>query len=78
MNTFKTTAIVEDGNHLKLETNLENLKKGSQVDLIILIKQQKKNWEQVLKRIGVCTEEELSGFIESRKEINKLLKPELP
>ncbi len=42
MNTLKTTAIVEDGNHLKLETNFENLKRGSQVDLIILIKQKKK------------------------------------
>jgi hypothetical protein len=71
MNTFKTTAIVEDSNHLKLETNLENLKRGSQVDLIISIKQKKKNWEQVLKRIGVYTEEELSGFVESREEINK-------
>ncbi|MCI0495983.1 hypothetical protein L0Z72_13345 [candidate division KSB1 bacterium] len=71
MNTLKTTAIVEDGNHLKLETNFENLKRGSQVDLIILIKQKKKKWEQVLKRIGVYTDDELSGIIEARKEINK-------
>jgi hypothetical protein len=42
MNTFRTTAIVEDGNHLKLETSFENLKRRSQVDLIILIKQKKK------------------------------------
>jgi len=71
MNTLKTTAIVEDGNHLKLETNFENLKSGSQVDLIILIKQKKKKWEQVLKKIGVYTDDELSDIIEARKEINK-------
>ncbi|MCU0644217.1 MAG: hypothetical protein MUC94_08130 [bacterium] len=71
MNTLKTTAIVEDGNHLKLETNFENLKRGSQVDLIILIKQKKKKWEQVLKRIGIYSDDELSGIIEAREEINK-------
>lgn len=71
MNTLKTTAVVEDDHHLRLENKFESLKRGSQVDLIILIKQKKKNWEHVLKKIGVYTENELSDFLEARKEINK-------
>ncbi len=70
MSALKTTAVVEDANHLRLESNFDNLKRGTQVDLIILIKQKKRNWEQVLNRIGVYTDEELSGFMEARKEIN--------
>jgi len=70
MNTYKTTAIVEDANHLRLEEIVDNLKTGTKVDLIILIHQRKKNWKQVLEKIGTYTDEELSGFIEARKEIN--------
>jgi len=72
MSALKTTAVVEDANHLRLVTNLDNLKRGTQVDLIILIKQKRKNWKQVLNRIGVYTDEELSGFMEARREISKL------
>ena len=73
MNAIKTTAIVEDANHLKLETDFNNLKSGTRVDLVIIITPQrkKKSWHQVLKRIGTYSEEDLAGFIEARKEINK-------
>lgn len=74
METIKTTAIVEDGDHLKLLNKFDELEKGSQVDLLIILKRQslnKNNWRQVLLNVGTYTTEELSGFTEARKEFNK-------
>lgn len=73
MNAIKTTAIVEDATHLRLENQVDFLNEGTQVEIFVLIKEKKppQNWQHVLNGIGVYGDEELSGFHESRKEINK-------
>jgi hypothetical protein len=74
METIKTTAVVEDDEHLKLPHKLDKLKKGSQVDLLIVLRKEKlakNNWKQILLNIGTYSEEQLSDFAVSRKEFNK-------
>jgi hypothetical protein len=65
MQTIKTTAAVEDDEHLKLPHKFGKLKKGSQVDIVIFLRKDqsaKNNWKQTLLNIGTYSEEQLSGF----------------
>lgn len=73
MNTIKTSAIVEDSEHLRLTRKLKKFAQGTQVDLIIMPskKRQKNYWQKVLAEIGTYSEEELSEFSDARKEFNK-------
>jgi hypothetical protein len=73
MNALKTTAIVEDNQHLRLKRKFKELEKGTQVDLVIISQttDQEKNWKKVLSQIGTYSEEQLNGFADARKEINK-------
>ena len=73
MNTLKTTAIVEDSQHLRLIKKIKHFKQGTHVDLVIISQKpdHPKNWEKVLNAIGTYSDEELNGFAEARKEFNK-------
>lgn len=73
MMTIKTSATVEDVQHLKLEKNIDSLTAGAKVDLIIIFNSNddKKNWRQVLKSIGTYAEDDLADFERVREEINK-------
>lgn len=73
MNALKTTAIVEDNQHLRLIKKIRELEQGTEVDLVIISQKtnQEKNWKNVLSQIGTYSEEELNGFAEARKEFNK-------
>jgi len=73
MNALKTTAIVEDNQHLRLTKKIIELEQGTQVDLVIISQtsNKEKNWKTILSQIGTYSEEELSGFAEARKDFNK-------
>lgn len=65
METIKTTAIVEDDDHLKLQDKLLSLEKGSQIDLLIILKKKsttRNGWKQVLLNVGTYSEEQLSEY----------------
>ena len=78
MNALKTTAIVEDDTHLRLDQKINILKQGTQVEIVIFTNKTNKRpkWKQILSEIGTYTDEELSGFSESRKEFNKWIPKE--
>jgi hypothetical protein len=69
MISFKTTAHVEDTQHLKLGHPVPNLEHGMQVELLIFIKSthKPKNWQTLLKSLGTYDEATLTVFSESRK-----------
>lgn len=78
MNAVKTTALVEDSQHLKLLREIKDLKKGTHVDLVIITKKSynRNQWKQVLSEIGTYSEKDLNGFEEVRKGFDKWNPPE--
>jgi hypothetical protein len=72
MTAFKTKAIVEDSEHLKLPQKFDFLKLGSEIEILIMASPQPSiKWRQVLEEIGTYSEDDLKGFQDARKEMNK-------
>ena len=73
MHAIKAKAVVEDANHLRLLASFNDVKQGSEVEIFIMVKnsQKKVDWKNVLESIGTYSDNDLSGFSESRKEFNK-------
>jgi hypothetical protein len=78
MISFKTTAHVEDTQHLKLRHPVPTLEQGMQVELLIFIKSahKPKNWQSLLKSLGTYDETTLAAFSESRKDLDQWTPPE--
>ena len=72
MTLIKTTAVVEDSEHLKLHKKLKSIEKGEEVELAIFLKKNasKLSWQETLKNIGTYTENDLSGIDEARRDLN--------
>lgn len=78
MISFKTTARVEDTQHLKLGHPVPTLEQGMQVELLIFIRSahKPKNWQTLLKSLGTYDETTLAEFSESRKDLDQWTPPE--
>jgi len=75
MALIKTTAVVEDQEHLRLQNKLESLEKGAEVELTIFLKNNKSenDWQQILSSIGTYSEK----FVNVNGKLKFFVKPQL-
>ena len=79
MQAIRTKAVVNDQGQIHLLNSHCDLEKGNIVEVIILYNKPtvaRTDWQSILTSIGTYTEDELSGFVDARKELDQWQPPE--